>query len=212
MLEEPLRVGLRRHGYLEGKNLIIEWRRSLETEQEFRTHAADLARAKADVIVAIGSPAAQAALNATTVPVVFLAGDPVAAGFAASLARPGGNATGLSVLSADLYPKRLELLHQLAPRAPRIGYLMNSSNPSKQLRPEMRQAAHALGVELVTLDARNPAELETAIRAIHRGAADAILVSADLLFLSNKAKIADAVRTTNSQRYFLCESSMPMGS
>lgn len=195
-LEEGLRDGLRGLGYIEGQNIVIEWRRSAGTTEELRSLATDLAHSKVNVIVASGSPAARAALGATTMPVVFLVGDPVGSGFAASLARPGGNGTGLSVLSTELYPKRLEFLHQLAPRARRIVFLMNSSNPAvgTPLLDATQKAARTLGVQIVTLDARNAGELDAALRAIPRSAADGILVAADLFFLANKSKIALAVR------------------
>ncbi len=195
-LEEGLRDGLRDLGYLDGKNIVIEWRRSAGTAEELRALAADLARSKVDLIVASGSPAARAALAATTLPVVFSpAGDPVATGFAVSLARPGGNATGVSTLSADLIPKRLEFLRLVAPRARRIVYLINPSNPvgARQLE-EAQEAARTLGVQLVPLTARNPDEIDAALRAIPRSNAGGVLVTADLMFLMNKAKVARAIR------------------
>ena len=98
-------------------------------EEKLRQHAVELARAKVDIIVAVGSTAARAALQTTKVPVVFAVGDPVAAGFAASLAKPGGNGTGLSAVTTELDAKRLELLKQLVPRAQRIASLFNPTNP-----------------------------------------------------------------------------------
>jgi len=195
-VEEGLREGLREFAYVEGKNIIIEWRRFAGTHEELRLAAADLARSNVDLIVAIGSPAARAALAATALPVVFtVVGDPVATGFAASLANPGGRGTGVATLSTELVAKRLELLHQLVPRAGRILYLMNSSSPinAPQLE-EAQKAAGTLGVKLVPLDARNSGELDTALRAIPRSGADGILVAGDLLFLVHKAKVAEAVR------------------
>ncbi len=195
-LEEGLRDGLRGLGYLDGKNIVIEWRRSAGTAKELEALAAGLARSKVDLIVASGSPAARAALAATTLPVVFApVGDPVAAGFALSLARPGGNGTGVSTLSADLIPKRLEFLRLVAPRARRIVYLINPSNPvgARQLE-EAQEAARTLGVELVPLTARNPDEIDAALRAIPRSNAGGVLVTADLMFLTNKAKVARAIR------------------
>ena len=117
-LEEVFRDELRQRGYIEGKNIVIDWRRPTGSEEELRSLAADLIRSKVEVIVTAGTPAAQVAMETTTtIPVVFQVGDPVASGFAVSLARPGGNGTGVSVISPELIAKRLELL----PRAAREG-------------------------------------------------------------------------------------------
>lgn len=194
-MEEALRQGLAQLGYVEGRSISIEWRRSADTTEKIRALATDLVNSRVDLIVALGSPATRVALTATSKPVVFLVADPVASGFASSVARPGGNGTGVSVISADLYPKRLELLHQIAPRARRIAYLMNSSNPiGAQSLEETQKAARVLGLQVVKLDARNSDEVQTAIRAIHVGVADAILVSADLGLLAHRTEIAQAVR------------------
>ncbi len=194
--EEGLRQGLRELGYVEGKSIVIEWRRSAETEEQLKLLAMDLARSKVDLIVAVGGTAARAALTATTLPVVLApVGDAVGSGFAASLAKPGGNSTGVSAESTELIAKRLELLRVLVPRAPRIVFLMNSSDPiGARLLESAQQAARTLHVQLVTLDARNAGELDAALRALPRSEAGGVLVPADLLFLANKAKIASAIR------------------
>ena len=194
--EQGLRDGLRELGYVEGKNIVIEWRRTGGANAELRSLTTDLVHSKPDVIVVFTTPAARAALEATTIiPVVFLSGDPVASGLAVSLARPGGNATGVSGLMAELTAKRLELLQQVAPRARRIACLMNSSNPSGVQQLEAAQtAARTLGMQLVTLDARNEAELDVALHTLSRSVADGILVGADVLFRANKSEIAQAVR------------------
>lgn len=193
--EEGLRAGLRELGYADAQNARVEWRRSAGTLEELRVLAVDLVGAKVDVIVTLGTPATRAALEITrTVPVVFLVGDPVRLGFADSLARPGGNATGVSLLDADLSAKRLELLRLCVPRATRILYLMNSSNPvAPTMLKESEKAAHTLGVTLVRLDARNADELESALQAVLRSREDAILVSPDPLFQANILKIKVAV-------------------
>jgi ABC-type uncharacterized transport system substrate-binding protein len=193
--EEGLRTGLRELGYVEGKSIFIEWRRFSGREEEIRSYAIDLAGSGVALIVAAGSPAARAALETTKLPVVFASGDPVAAGFATSLARPGGNGTGVSVLSSELYPKRLDLLHQLAPRARRIAILRNPANPLAAHGSEtLNTAALALGVKLERLDARDAREVQQALRALQRHPPAGLLVSADTLFLSHKAEIAEAVR------------------
>lgn len=195
-LEEGLRQGLRQFGYIEGKNLVIEWRRSTGADEEFRRLATELVRAKVDLIVASGSTAAGAALAATTLPVVFApVGDPVASGFVASLAKPGGNGTGVSIVSTELIAKRLEFLRLVAPRARRIIYLMNSSNPLAALQlEEAHKAARTLAVELVPVDVHSAAEIDRALRTIRPSTADGVLVSGEFLFLENKATIVRSVR------------------
>jgi putative ABC transport system substrate-binding protein len=194
--EAGLRDGLRELGYVEGKNVITEWLRSAGAEEEERSLVADLAREKVDVIVVFNTVAARAALDATTtIPVVFLSNDPVASGLADSVARPGRNATGVSGLMADLTGKRLEFLQQLAPAARRIVCLVNSSNPSGlQQLDAAQKAARTLGLQLITLDAHNEGELDTALRALPRNAENGVLVTADRLFYANKTKITQAIR------------------
>ena len=192
--EEALRQGLRELGYIEGRNLTIE-RRLGETNDALQSGAADLVRSRVDLVVAFGTSAAHAALSATsTIPVVFISGDPVATGLAASLARPGANGTGVSSLSTELMPKRLELLQQVAPRVQRVILL---GNPSSALHAgvlkEAQKAAQALHIHIVALNARNADELDSALRGVHRSAGDAFTVSSDVFFLANKAKIAEAV-------------------
>jgi putative ABC transport system substrate-binding protein len=192
--EEGLRQGLRELGYIEGRNLTIE-RRIAGTNDALQSGVADLARSRVDLIVAFGTPAARAALSATsTIPVVFLSGDPVGTGLAASLARPGANVTGVSSLSTELMSKRLELLQQIAPRIRRVILLGNPSNPlNPGVLEEAQKAARTLRIHMIALDARNADELDAALRGIQRGAADAFVVSSDYLFLANRAKIAEAV-------------------
>jgi putative ABC transport system substrate-binding protein len=195
-VEVGLQQGLRELGYTDEHNVRVEWRRSAGNLDDIRSLAADLVRAKVDVIVTLGTPATRAALEVTTtVPVVFLVGDPVRLGFASSLAKPGGNATGVSVVDTELSAKRLELLRLCVPRAARVLYLMNSSNPlASSMLKETEKAAHALGVTLVRLDVRNADELDYALQAILRSREDAILASPDPLFLANIPKINAAVR------------------
>jgi ABC-type uncharacterized transport system substrate-binding protein len=140
--EQGFRQGLRELGYTEGGNIIIEWRRAKESREAVSAPAFELVRMQVDLIVTVGTLAARAVLEVTaTIPIVFLSGAPVSAGLAASMARPDRNATGVSILSTELYPKRLEYLHWLAPRARRIAYLRNSSNPIAA--PELEAAQKA---------------------------------------------------------------------
>ena len=194
--EELLRSAFRERGYVEGKTISIDWRSRYTSDDELKSVAVELVHQEVDVIVTFGTPAARAALSATTtIPVIFSAGDPVATGLAESLVKPGRNGTGVSVVATDLTGKRLDLLHQLTPRARRIGYLMNSSNPLGSLQlEEARTAAEALSLELIVLDARNSSELDKTLGALHRQSADALLVTADLLFQLSKVSIARALR------------------
>jgi len=192
--EEGMRQGLKELGYIEGRNLTIE-RRLGETNDALQSGAAELVRSRVDVIVAFGTAAAHAALSATsTIPVVFISGDPVGTGLAGSLARPGSNGTGVSSLSSELMSKRLELLQKVAPRIRRVILLGNPSSPlhTGVLR-ETQNAARTLHLRIVTLDARNADGLDAALRGIQRDAADAFIVSSDVLFLGNREKIATAV-------------------
>jgi len=195
-LEEGLRQSLRDLGYVDNKTVVIEWRKAEGTQQQLQSIAADLVHSRVDLIVVWGTPAARAVLETTqTVPTVFCVADPVATGMVASLSKPGGNATGVALLVPELTAKRLEFLRQLVPRARRIAYLRNPSNPiSPRQFAEAQQAARTLGVELVTLDARDPREVETALRALPQRRLDALIVSGDLLFLQERARITQAVR------------------
>jgi putative tryptophan/tyrosine transport system substrate-binding protein len=194
--EEGKRQGLRELGYVEAKNLVIEWRRSTGSLEDLHALAADLAQANVQVIVTPGAPGTRAALEATHLPVVFApVGDAVANGFAASLARPGGKATGITAESNQLSAKRLELLKAAVPKARRIIYLMNTSSPVERQHVEaIKQAARTLRVELLAIDARDESELDRALRTSARSDAGGILLPADLLLLANKARIAAAIR------------------
>ena len=202
---EGFRLGLRELGYVEGKNILMEWRQHGDADTELRALTEALVKTKVDVLVASGSKAARASMQATaTTPVVFAGtGDPIAAGFAESLARPGKNATGVSVVASELYPKRLEFLRLLAPKARRIAYMTNSSNPiAARLLEEAQTAAHTLGIRLQTLDARNLSELEAVLQVLNKNPPEAILVGGDLLFLAHKKKVAAAIRKSRVPTMF----------
>jgi len=191
-----LRDGLRDLGYVEGKNIAIEWKPlSDPTDEKLRTIAVEWATSHADVIVAMGTPEARAVLQATSVPVVFVAGDPVGTGLAQSLAHPGGRGTGVSMLNRELVGKRMELLRQFSPGARRIVLLTNPSNPlDARMVGEAQSSARALDLKLMVAEARTEPELDTRLRAMSRGAADGLLVSNDQLFLSHRAKVTEAAR------------------
>ena len=181
-------------GYVEGKNVVIE-RRSAEGNAELLAGlAADLVRQQVDVIVTAGTPAGFAAKKATsTIPIVLGANsDPVGVGLVASLARPGGNATGNSLMAPDLSAKRLEILHTLAPEIARIAILWDSSNPGMAERVrETKIAADQSHVVLHTVGPRNLNELETAFADLLNARPDAILVTAEAFTRQHLVRILD---------------------
>ncbi len=174
--------GLRAHGYVEGQNIIIERRFSEGKQQRFRDLAAELVRLKVDVIVTSGTPATLAAKNATTtIPIVMAAvGNPVGAGLVGSLARPGGNITGLSLLNSALSGKRVELLKEILPGATRLGVLGDPTNPWTALMVrEIEVTARTLGIELQRLEVERPTDFEAAFGTATRGRVAALLVLED---------------------------------
>jgi len=201
--QDGLRSGLRSLGYIEGKNIAIQWRRHGWTEKDLAQTAAALAQSQANVIVAFGTPAARTSLTATSKPVVFVVGDPVGSGLAASLARPGGRATGVSMLTSDLVGKRLELLRQLVPKMRRVALLRNPDNPLETaILVRAKQLTQDLGLQLVTLEARNSEELDGTLRGLKRSFADGLLVSSDSLFRANQARIAETTRNVGLPAIF----------
>jgi putative ABC transport system substrate-binding protein len=176
---EAFRRGLREFGYVEGKNIIIEWRSGEGKEDRLPALAAELVRLKVDVIVSSGPRPTHSAKEATaTIPIVMAQDpDPVGSGFVASLARPGGNITGLSTLAPEISGKRLELLKEIVSRISRVAVLGFSSQPGNpQLVKEAELTAAAYGVRLQYLDLLGPEDIETAFRAIEKGRAEAILM------------------------------------
>ena len=188
------RQGLREVGYVEGQNLEIVYRASDGRNERFPDLASELVRLKVDLILTRGTPAAAAAKSATrTIPVVMAAsGNPVDAGLIASLARPGGNVTGLSAQMADAYEKRLELLKELLPHLKRIAALCNMSNPAIPSEWKVVEAsARSLGVEPQLLDVRRSEELGRAFDAAAEQRADALVVWLDGLLLANRQPIIE---------------------
>jgi putative ABC transport system substrate-binding protein len=173
---EAFHQGLRGLGYIEGKNMVIEYRYAEGKLDRLPALAAELVRLKVDIIVSGGSAPTGASKEATaTIPIVMTNdGDPVGNGFVASLARPGGNITGLSTLAPELGGKRLELLKEIIPRLSRVAVFGTSTQPDyAQLLKEVELAAGAFGVKLQVLDVRSPKDIETAFRAASKGRADA---------------------------------------
>ncbi len=191
---DALRQGLRQHGYIEGQNLVIEYRSADGRAERFPDLAAELVRLNVDLIVTRGTPAIFAAKNATkTIPVVMAAsGDPLGAGVVAGLARPGGNVTGLSAFVTELQAKRLELLREMVPRINRIAALLNMSSPAEPPQwEETKAAARTLAIEPQLLDVRKPEDLSRAFETAIRQRADALVVGINVLTQANRRPIAD---------------------
>ena len=170
--------GLRDIGYVEGKNIVIEWRSGEGKLDRSLAHAAELVRLKVDVIVAAGGTEIRAARKATaTVPIVMIrGGDPIGSGFVASLARPGGNITGLATLRPELSGKRLELLKEIVPKLSRVAVFASSGFAEYALvLKEIEIAAGPLGIKLQSLDIQSPKDFESAFQAAAKGRADAVL-------------------------------------
>jgi ABC-type uncharacterized transport system substrate-binding protein len=193
-LWQAFRSGLRERGWIEGQNILIEFRAAEGNTARLPELAADLVRLKVDLIVARASIWVQPAKEATSsIPIVFLThADPVGTGHVASLARPGGNITGLAVLMTDLAPKGLELLVSAVPVAKRIAVLWNPDAPSHpQALKALEDAGRALRVQLQAVGARTAGELEGAFAAMDRARAKAVLVLATALFLAERQRVAE---------------------
>jgi putative tryptophan/tyrosine transport system substrate-binding protein len=187
-----LRTGLRRVGYLEGQNLVLVYRSADGNAERFPALAAELLHLGVDLIVTRGTPAAQAAKNATAkVPIVMAAiGEPLGTGVVASLARPGGNVTGLSTFGTELAGKRIEFLKQMLPSVERIAFMQNMGNPvSDQQREASKSAAAALGLILEVQDVRSAADIAIAFENIARLKISAVEVGIDAVTQENQGMI-----------------------
>jgi putative ABC transport system substrate-binding protein len=188
------RQGLAENGYVEGRNVAIEYRWAEGQYDRLTALAIELLRVPVAVIVAVGGdPAARAAKSATaTIPVVAtFSDDPVASGLIASLGRPGGNITGISNLSTEMESKRFGLLHAVVPKAAMIGVLLNPAFPSaaNQLR-EMREAARALGLQVIVMQASTDRDIDTSFASLVQHRADALLVGNDSFFMMRRDQLA----------------------
>jgi len=197
--QDAFRQGLRDLGYIEGKNIVIEWRSGEQGRDRQRAIAAEFVRLNVDVIVAGGSGDIRAAKEATsTIPIVMvIGGDVIGSGFVASLARPGGNLTGLSTLRPELMGKRLELLKEILPKLSRVAVFMSSSGVDyAQVLKELDVAAGAMGMKLQHMDIRVTADFTSAFRAAAEGHAGAALVrvSAPILDPQRKQFVELAVK------------------
>ena len=191
---QSFRHGLRDLGYVEGEHFVIEYRSAEGQDQRCPGLVSELARLKVDLIVTRGTPAALAAKSgAGAIPVVIIGvGDPVGQRLVDSLAHPGGNVTGLSAAVTQIYPKRVQLLRELVPRATRLAALLNMSNPAlpSQWR-EIEKAARSIDIEPLLLDVRKVEDLEPAFTTAVRLRADAMIVGLDTLTQANQWIIVD---------------------
>jgi len=188
---EGFRRGLRELGYVEGKNVVIEYRVAEGKVERLPNLLAELVRLKVDVIVTGGIVNHAAKQATTTIPIVIaFDGDPVGNGLVASLARPGGNITGLSALYPELSGKQLELLKETVPRLSRVVVIGELNNPgNSEVLREMELAAKAFGVKLQSLDVRDLKDIETAFRAASKARANAVIVLAGTIVLVHRAQI-----------------------
>lgn len=188
---------LRELGYSEGRNVQIIWRHFPESGSQLRSAADELVASKVNVLVTCSTAATRAAVASTkSIPIVFTGiADPIASGIVASLSKPGANATGVSVRVAELYPKRLDLLRQIAPRARRVAFLVNLSSPGSALAVQpLKEAAKTLNIQLEVHNTPNAAQVESALRAMKWDSIDGLMTAGDTVVFSQGAKIAEAVR------------------
>jgi putative ABC transport system substrate-binding protein len=191
---EAFRQALRELGYVEGQNIVIEARWAEGGYDRLPALLADLVRLKVDVIVTLGGAATKAAQQATrTIPIVMTAvNDPLGSGLVSSLARPGGNVTGTSLMAPDVVGKQLEALKEMVPKVSRVALLRNPDNPASELQlREAEAAARALGIRLQTFEARVPQEIERAFAAMTRERAGALVVLTDAIFTNQRQQIAE---------------------
>jgi putative ABC transport system substrate-binding protein len=181
-------------GYIEGKNVAIEYRYAAGKTDRLPDQAAELVRLKVDVLVVQGAPAAHAAKNATsTIPIVIgNAADPVGTGLVASLARPGGNITGLSDFNVGVITKRLELIMEIVPNASRISVLLNPTNPTNPIQlKELQGIAPTLRVTLLSFEVRGPDDIEPAFAVMKRDRAAALIVIGDPMFGAHRNRLLE---------------------
>ena len=191
---DAFRQGLRELGYVEGQNLVIEYRSADGRPERFPGLATELVHLKVDLIVTRGTPAVLAAKKATgSIPIVMASsGDPVSYGIVSSLGRPGGNVTGLSTITVELAGKRLELLKEAIPRIARIAQLANMSSPASAANwRQIEVAARSLGLEPQLLDVRKPEDVARAFDTAIKQRADAVHVANDTLTQTNLRRIVD---------------------
>jgi putative ABC transport system substrate-binding protein len=194
-MADAFRQGLRESGYVEGQNVAIEYRWAEGRVDRLAALATDLVRSQVSVIATASTSAALAAKAATTtIPIVFeMAGDPVRLGLVAGLDRPGGNVTGVTNLSIEVAPKRLQLLHEIVPTARVVALLVNPANPTvaETQSREARSAANALGLELHILNASDERDFDTVFANLIQLRADGLVIAADPLFSSRIKQLGE---------------------
>jgi putative ABC transport system substrate-binding protein len=198
-LVKAFREGLRDRGYVEGQNILIEYRWAEGNYQRFPSLVADLVTQKVDLILTAGTPGALAAKQATqTIPIVMaVTGDAVWAGLVSSLARPGGNITGLTTMVPDLEGKRLEILKEALPKLATLVVLLNTANPYTAIPWEQTKiSAKALGIPLQPIEVRRPEDFRDAFASVARQRPDAITMVADRFLLAHRTQIVDFVAKT----------------
>ena len=186
--------GLRDLGYIDGRTVAIEWKWGQDRADRLPNLAAELVRSQVDVIVTGGTPAAQALKNATrTIPIVMaIVGDPVAAGLVDSLARPGGNATGFSIVATDLSGRRLQLLKEMVPGLSSIAVMSNDANPQSQTElRETQSAARSLELRLHSAPISADTSIENAFDKIKKEPVQALIVVTDAILYSQRSQILD---------------------
>jgi putative ABC transport system substrate-binding protein len=202
------RRGLNEAGYVEGRNVAIEYRWAEGQYDRMPALAADLVRRQVAVILAAGPPAAPAARAATaTIPIVFIIGlDPIQLGLVASLNRPGGNATGINLFTTSLEPKKLEVLHEFVPKAKTVGVLVNPGSPAAEpVSNNLREAGRVLGLTIHVVGARTEREIDAAFATLVQRGAGALLIGNDPFFTGQRAQLValaarHAMPTLYSQR------------
>jgi putative ABC transport system substrate-binding protein len=190
---QQFREGLRDAGYSEGGDVLIEWRTARGDYAQIPQLVSDLVQRKVDVLFVSNTPAVQAAIRATsTIPIVMATiADPVGAGLVASLAHPGGNATGLTSMATDLTAKRLQLLKNAIPRLTKAAVLWNPDTPyHPKVLDDLRAAAPVLPIELMFIAAKSPTQLAAALSTSSQGGAQALYVIEDTLFLNHRLRLA----------------------
>jgi putative ABC transport system substrate-binding protein len=209
-----LREGLADHGYIDGRNVAIEYRWASGLYDQMQASASDLVQRKVDVIVAVGPPSLRAASAATsTIPVVFVVGsDPVRDGLVASMAKPDRNLTGITFLAVDLMPKRLELIAELVPHVKRVGLMTNPSNAAEErVVTDLQNAARAAHFQVEVVEARNDSDIEAAFATLVRHQVAVLLVSPDSLFTTRTERIVALALTHAMPTVFAFRESVAAG-
>ena len=191
---ESFKQGLRELGYVEGRNFLLELRFADGKAEHLLTHAAELVKLNVDVIVATDTPATRAAQQATTTIPIVMANiiDPIGSGFVSSLARPGGNITGLSNMTSEVSPKHLELLVTMVPKLSRVAVLLNPANSGHPgILKSIQAAAEKVGIKILRLEAETPQKIESTFTVMTQERAGAVIVAIDAFFLQQQRQIAE---------------------